>query len=114
MRLMLSMLVSLALVSLGHAGVKTTDQTWHDAARDRDVPVRIYLDDAAKSPAPVILLSHGLGGSRAAMGYAAEAWAAHGYVCVGLQHAGSDEGIWKDAPVGQRLQAAKAGMNAQS
>ena len=39
------------------------DLTVHDAARNRDIPVRIYLP-ANTAPEPVILFSHGLGGSR--------------------------------------------------
>ena len=37
--------------------------TMHDAARNRGVPLRIYLP-ANTTPEPVILFSHGLGGSR--------------------------------------------------
>ena len=35
----------------------------HDAQRNRDVPVRIFMPNA-KAPQPVVLFSHGLGGSR--------------------------------------------------
>jgi predicted dienelactone hydrolase len=104
----------IAIASYARADVRTTDETWQDAARDRDVPVRVYRDNATTKPAPIILLSHGLGGSRGAMAFAAEAWAAHGYVCVTLQHAGSDESLWRDAAPGRRLQALKSGMNAKA
>lgn len=114
MRRSLSLIALLALASLARAEVKTTDETWHDDARDRDIPVRLYLDDKLDKAAPVILLSHGLGGSRGAMAYAAEAWAARGYVCVTLQHAGSDESLWRDVPVGQRMAALKSGMNVKA
>lgn len=107
-------MIAMLMGASASAAVKTIDETWHDAARERDVPVRIYLDDAPAKPAPVILLSHGLGGSRAAMKYAAEAWAAYGYVCVTLQHPGSDESLWRDVPIGQRMQALKSGMNAKA
>ena len=43
-----------------HAEVR--DLSAHDAARNRDIPVRIYLP-SANTPAPVVLFSHGLGGS---------------------------------------------------
>lgn len=82
--------------------VKTILVTWHDDARDRDVPAKIYYPTPSKSaatfaPLPVIIFSHGLGGSREGYSYVGEYWAAHGYVCVHLQHLGSDEAIWKDA-----------------
>jgi predicted dienelactone hydrolase len=39
------------------------DLTVHDAARNRDIPVRVYLPTNT-APMPVILFSHGLDGSR--------------------------------------------------
>jgi len=67
----------------------------HDAARNRDIPLRVYLP-ASHSPQATILFSPGLGGSREMYAYAAKAWAAHGYVVVVLQHPGSDDSVWKD------------------
>jgi predicted dienelactone hydrolase len=75
------------------------DATWHDEARDRDVPVRIYYPYQAGKPAPgtfpVIIFSHGLGGTREGYTYLGRAWASHGYVSVHLQHIGSDDGAYK-------------------
>ncbi len=65
------------------------DASWHDAARNRDVPVRIRMP-AGAGKAPVILFSHGLGGSLAAGTIWAEAWAREGFIVIHLQHAGSD------------------------
>lgn len=65
------------------------DAVWHDAARNRDVPVRIRMP-AGSGKAPVILFSHGLGGSLAAGTIWAEAWAREGFIVIHLQHAGSD------------------------
>ena len=72
----------------------------------REVPLKIYLP-ANKKPAPLILLSHGLGGSREVGAYLGEHWAKTGYVVVAMQHAGSDEAVWKDVPPLQRKQALK-------
>jgi predicted dienelactone hydrolase len=98
------------LASLGP--VTHVDMTVHDPARNRDVPLRVYLP-AGRSPAPVVLFSHGLGGSREGSAYLGEHWAARGYVAVLLQHPGSDESVWKQASLGQRrdalTQAASAG-----
>jgi predicted dienelactone hydrolase len=41
------------------------DFTIRDEARRRDIPVRVYLP-AGKTAAPVVVFSHGLGGSRKA------------------------------------------------
>ncbi|BCU77031.1 hypothetical protein [Luteolibacter sp. LG18] len=73
-----------------------------DAKRDRAIPVRVYLPATAK-PAPVILFSHGLGGSRDNNPYLGNHWAGRGYVVVFVQHAGSDEAVWKGAPVIGRM-----------
>jgi predicted dienelactone hydrolase len=78
--------------------------TVHDAGRDRDIPVRVYLPTST-APAPVVLFSHGLGGSRSGSAFLGEHWAARGYVAVFLQHPGSDESVWKNQPPGQRMQA---------
>ncbi|MCC9600264.1 dienelactone hydrolase [Stieleria sp. JC731] len=82
------------------------DTSVHDRTRDREIPLRLYLP-SGKSPAPVILLSHGLGGSRRACGYAGEHWSARGYVVVAMQHHGSDESVWKDQPIRERMNALK-------
>ena len=67
---------------------------WHDGARDRDVPVKIYYPKTGAGPFPVIIFSHGLGGSREGYAYLGGYWAAQGYVSVHLQHPGSDDGIF--------------------
>lgn len=80
-------------------GTNTVDVVryeWHDAARNRDVPVKIYFPKTGNGPFPIILFSHGLGGSREGYEYLGDYWAAHGYVSVHLQHHGSDEGIFQN------------------
>lgn len=84
-----------------------------DTARGRSVPVKIY-HKRSPSPQPVIVFSHGLGGSRENGTYLAEHWAAHGYVAVFVQHPGSDEAVWKEAARGQRLAAMKAAAGAKA
>jgi predicted dienelactone hydrolase len=83
---------------------QTLDLSVHDATRNRDIPVRIYLL-ANATPAPVVLFSHGLGGSRAGGEYLGEQWAARGYVAVFVQHPGSDEAVWKEAAPEERMAA---------
>lgn len=83
----------------------TTDDTWHDAARNRDVPVRLYLPADTSKPAATILVSHGLGDSRAAMAYACREWAGRGFFVVALQHPGSDERVWQNAKAGDAFSA---------
>lgn len=80
------------------------DLTVKDAARSREIPVRVHFS-AAREPAAVVLFSHGLGGSRENAGYLANHWTARGYVVVVMQHPGSDDAVWRDAPLAQRRAA---------
>lgn len=75
--------------------VAVTTFDWHDTARDRAVPVKIYSPAKGAGPWPVILFSHGLGGSRDGYEYLGRCWASHGYVSVHIQHVGSDTSVWK-------------------
>ena len=74
------------------AGVGIVDEIWHDPARRRDMPVRIRWPQAlaGSEPTPVVLFSHGLGGTRDGGALWGEAWARAGFVVVHLQHPGSD------------------------
>ena len=74
---------------------------------DRIVPLKVYLGKG-EGPLPVILFSHGLGGSRENNAYLGEHWAKAGFVAVFMQHAGSDNEVWKDLPARKRLSALKA------
>jgi predicted dienelactone hydrolase len=68
------------------------DETWQDPRRQRAVPVRIRWPQGA-APAdgwPMIVYSHGLGGSREGGDVWGQAWASAGFVVLHLQHAGSD------------------------
>ena len=87
--------------------------TVRDSPRNRDIPVLVYLPSAAKA-APVILFSHGLGGSRNGSPYLGRHWSARGYVAVFLQHPGSDTSVWKDAPAGERMDAMNSAANWQN
>jgi dienelactone hydrolase len=73
---------------------------WFDAARDRAVPVRLYLPDGASAerPVPLVVFSHGIGGSRNGYSYLGRHWASHGYASLHLQHVGSDRNVWLGNP----------------
>lgn len=71
------------------AAPQVCDATWHDARRNRDIPVRVRMP-AGSGKAPVILFSHGLGGSVEAGKAWGAAWAEAGFIVIHLQHPGSD------------------------
>ncbi len=88
------------------SGVETFLLDPVDAKRGRTVPLKVYLTPSDK-PRPVVLFSHGLGGSRNNNGYLGEHWARNGYVAVFMQHHGSDEEVWKGQRPGQAFAALK-------
>ncbi len=83
------------------ASVEVVDFRVFDSARSREIPIRVY-QLPGDGPSPVVLFSHGLGGSRENSPYLGKHWASRGYACVFMQHIGSDESVWRDAPVGER------------
>ena len=67
------------------------DEVWKDTNRQRDIPVKVRWPDAgAAGASPIVLFSHGLGGSREGGAVWGRAWAAAGFVVVHVQHPGSD------------------------
>lgn len=92
---------------------QVVDLTVKDMRRNRDIPVRVYLPQARQA-APVVVFSHGLGGSREGSSYLGKHWATRGYVAVFLQHPGSDTGVWKDEAPRQRMQAMRKAASAQN
>ena len=92
---------------------RVVNLTVQDTERNRDIPVRVYLPQAMQA-APVILFSHGLGGSREGNGYLGKHWAGRGYVAVFLQHPGSDTSVWEDKLPRRRMQAMRQAASAQN
>lgn len=74
--------------------VETSRGEWRDAMRNRVVPLTIH-SPATATNAPVILFSHGLGGTRDTYAYLGRHWASHGYVTIHVQHHGSDDAVWR-------------------
>jgi len=83
-----------------------TTQTfdWQDAERKRAVPARLYLPaqgrEVAERKTPLVVFSHGIGGSREGYKYLGRYLAANGYATLHLQHIGSDRQIWFGNPLG--------------
>lgn len=92
------------------APFRTLELDWFDATRQRAVPVRLYLPQGASAdrPVPLVVFSHGIGGSRRGYSYLGQFWAGQGYASLHLQHVGSDRGVWQGNVFGVvgRLQAA--------
>jgi predicted dienelactone hydrolase len=83
---------------------------WVDRDRQREVLAKLYLPPASsrREPVPLVIFSHGMGGSREGYSYLGANWAARGYASLHVQHAGSDSSLWSGNPINMvsRLQSA--------
>ncbi len=93
---LLLIISSFSVMPVAGFQVDNYSDTWHDAKRNRDVPVKIYYPADKNATCAVIIFSHGLGGSCDGYGYLGQEWASHGYISVHLTHIGSDTSVWKD------------------
>ncbi|MFZ6763230.1 alpha/beta hydrolase family protein [Pseudoroseomonas sp. WGS1072] len=84
--------------------------SWTDAARGRDLPLLLRLPGGT-GPAPLVLVSPGLGGTRHGLAYLGEALAEAGFLVLHLQHPGTDDGLWRGA-ADRRLAFAAAASDA--
>ncbi len=100
-------------LSIESSNLQTLDTSMLDNSRDREIPLLIFLPESLAA-APVILFSHGLGGSRETAVYLGEHWSARGYLTVFMQHAGSDSGILDGVPAAQLLSALQAAASAEN
>ncbi|WP_416759436.1 alpha/beta hydrolase family protein [Roseateles sp. So40a] len=89
----------------GTAGI--TQGSFRDQSRLRDIPWRLRLPEG-NGPVPLVVFSHGLGGSLDGGTEWAQAWAEAGIGTLHLQHAGSDRAIWRGG-----LQGVKAAASAE-
>lgn len=83
------------------------EETWTDAERRRDLPVRLRWP-AGGQPCGLVIHSHGLGGSRAGGAAWGEAWQAAGLAVLHLQHPGSDSAVWQSGGLRGARRAASA------
>lgn len=83
---------------------------WRDDERQRDIPWRLRLPEnrSGAGTVPLIVFSHGLGGSLDGGAEWSRAWAEAGFATLHLQHAGSDRAIWAGG-----MRAVKAAASAE-
>lgn len=78
--------------------------SWTDSSREnRVIPYKVYTPEAAdggamRGPLPLIVWSHGLGGSREGAGFISRYISSHGYIVVHIQHDGTDSSLWEGKP----------------
>lgn len=81
---------------------RVMDFDWVDAARSRAVPARLYWPAQTSSAegVPLVVFSHGIGGSRQGYSYLGRHWSSRGVASLHVQHAGSDVAVWRGNPFG--------------
>jgi predicted dienelactone hydrolase len=99
-----------ARAEFAEPAVRVVDFDWTDTLRSRAVPARLHwpTNIAPGARVPLIVFSHGLGGSRRGYRYLGQYWAARGIASLHVQHTGSDSALWVGNPltVVDRLQRA--------
>lgn len=94
-----SQLLQIQVAAADLSSVTVQDELWRDSQRQREIPVRVYSPAVQSGERlPLIIVSHGLGGSRMGYSYLGRHLAANGYIAVHLQHEGSDRSIWSANP----------------
>jgi predicted dienelactone hydrolase len=80
---------------------RIVDFDWIDSTRSRAVPSRLHwpTNIAPGSRVPLIVFSHGMGGSRRGYSYLGRYWAARGIASLHVQHVGSDSSLWVGNPL---------------
>lgn len=80
------------VLSKGDFTCVRTDVTIHDGPRDKDIELRVRIprpSAGASAPAegwPLVVFSHGAGGSRDAFPDLLEFWGSHGYATIAITH----------------------------
>ncbi|MCB1226736.1 MAG: hypothetical protein KDK99_13055 [Verrucomicrobiales bacterium] len=112
----LALIGALATLTSSAAEVEEFLAEPRDEVRDRVVPLRVYATDLDTATAhPIVLFSHGLGGSRNNNAFLGRCWAQAGYIAVFMQHPGSDEAVWRgQGGAAAAMAALKAAANLQA
>lgn len=102
--------MAIARTQLGEPAYLVRDFDWVDYVRSRSVPARLYWPTMTLSSqsVPLVVFSHGIGGSREGYSYLGKYWSSRGVASLHVQHIGSDAALWRGNPLGVvgRLHAA--------
>ena len=73
---------------------------WFDPTRNnRGVKYKIYYPDmVVNNPLPIIIWSHGLGGTQDGAGFISRFLSSHGYIHVNIGHEGTNDSLWRGKP----------------
>lgn len=92
---------------------RTLDLDPTDSRRERAVPLRLYLPEG-DAPVPLVVFSHGIGGSRLGYSYLGQHLASQGVACLHVQHVGSDRSLWAGNPLMLAFRLQNAARDAEA
>lgn len=94
----------------------TQNFDWFDGQRQRLVPAKLYLPSVQTGvgTVPLLVFSHGIGGSRDGYRYLGRYFAAHGYGSLHVQHVGSDRRLWAGNPFSLPARLSDAAQDAEA
>ncbi len=75
----------------GSSEIEEASAVWHDAGRNRDVSVKMYLPIG--DHVPVAVFSHGIGEDRESYAWLGRSLARAGFLAVHVTHAGTDRAV---------------------
>jgi predicted dienelactone hydrolase len=79
--------------------VSVTLDEWVDTDRNnRTVPWKLYMPEPARERVPVVIFSHGGGGSREGNAVLGNHLATHGFASLHIQHSGTDDKAFRTNP----------------
>jgi predicted dienelactone hydrolase len=97
-------LILAAVASLAAADPVEVDGLWLlDSARERNLGLKVYHPSEPSASLPVVLFSHGLGGSQWGYAYLGKVLAARGCVVIHVTHPGSDWLLWDGKGYGEAM-----------
>jgi serine/threonine protein kinase/dienelactone hydrolase len=79
-----------SVLPLPPSSSRTAALTLLDSARNREIPLKIYYPGQISGSLPLIVFSHGYGGTREGYEYLGRAWADAGFIVILPTHLGSD------------------------
>lgn len=103
-------LLTLLATTVGLAPAFAAAETrWLDPSRQRELPLHLrWPAGSSAERVPLVLFSHGLGGSLQAGRDWVQTWLESGFATLQLQHPGSDTEVWREGGWRRLQQAANA------
>lgn len=86
--------------AMGPVSVRIDKGEWVDPSRGgRVVPYKIYRPENWEDKKyPLVIWSHGLGGTRDGAGFLGRYLGSHGFIHAHIQHDGTDDALWRGMP----------------